>query len=179
MSTDTFIVLLRGVMPTGKNKVKMADLRKALTDAGFRNVRTWIQSGNVLLDTECPREEIAGIVRETIRNKLGPDLHIIVKTEEEIRRILEENPFRDRPRERIFYAMTEESLPVEATDALKDEDYGEEELIVTDHALYMHIPGDASRSRLSGSRLERKLKVPVTVRNRNTLEKLVQMAGEG
>jgi uncharacterized protein (DUF1697 family) len=52
----TYVVLLRGVMPTGKNKVPMAQLRDVLSKAGFFNVRTYIQSGNVLVDTHLPHE---------------------------------------------------------------------------------------------------------------------------
>lgn len=54
-----FIVLLRGVMPKGKNKVLMAELRKVLTDYGYQDVKTYIQSGNVILNTEETAEEVA------------------------------------------------------------------------------------------------------------------------
>ena len=51
MSTQTLIAFLRGVMPSGKNAVKMADVRRVLEDGVLHNVRTWIQSGNIALDT--------------------------------------------------------------------------------------------------------------------------------
>lgn len=47
-----YIVLLRGVMPTGKNKLKMADLKALLWDSGYTDVETYIQSGNVIVETE-------------------------------------------------------------------------------------------------------------------------------
>ena len=58
MKTNTYVVLLRAVMPTGKNKVPMAQLREVLTQAGFENVRTYIQSGNVLLNTPLSAREV-------------------------------------------------------------------------------------------------------------------------
>ncbi|NLE19780.1 MAG: DUF1697 domain-containing protein, partial [Clostridiales bacterium] len=54
---NRWILLLRGVSPTGKNRVPMAAFREALAKAGFQNARTWIQSGNALVDTPRGREE--------------------------------------------------------------------------------------------------------------------------
>ena len=59
-----YVVLLRAVMPSGRNKVPMAQLREVLSEAGFENVRTYIQSGNALVDTMLPvRESRHGCTR--------------------------------------------------------------------------------------------------------------------
>lgn len=176
MNDQTFIILLRGVMPTGKNKVRMEDLRSVLTEAGLRQVRTWIQSGNVLVTTALPREEVITLVHDTIQQSLGPDLSVIVKTADEIQRVLDENPFIDEAQDRIFYALMNEPVQRKIAEELQAMDFGEEKLAFTEHAIYLFIPGSAARSKLNGSFLERKLKVRVTVRNRNTLRKVVEMA---
>ena len=64
----TFVILLRGVTPSGKNKVPMARLREVLEDAGFTHVRTYIQSGNVLIDTSLTAQEVEERVRDIIKN---------------------------------------------------------------------------------------------------------------
>ena len=93
---STFIVLLRGVTPTGKNRVPMAQLRQFLSeDKAFENVETWIQSGNVILDSELPAMAIAEKVNTIIKENIGADLKIIVKTPVEIQTVLANNQLRE------------------------------------------------------------------------------------
>lgn len=66
---NTYIVLLRGIMPSGKNSIKMAFLREILEQADFANVRTYIQSGNVVLQSSLSPTEIAQKVRAVILEK--------------------------------------------------------------------------------------------------------------
>ncbi len=69
------IILLRGVTPTGRNRIpKMAYLTEILTEAGFDNVQTYIQSGNVILETDLSDETIRKLVHDTILEKIGADL---------------------------------------------------------------------------------------------------------
>ncbi len=175
---QTYIVFLRGVTPTGKNKVPMAELRTALADAGFGDVKTWIQSGNAIVKTELSREETAEFVHRTIREKIGPDLPIIVKTAEELKAVLEENPFLHLAQDRIFYGLTNEEYSDESIERVLGSNYGEDQISFTDHAIYLYIPGNAGQSKLNNSNLERKLKIRLTIRNRNTLSKMIEMAQE-
>ena len=91
---NTFIVLLRGVTPNGKNKVPMVRLREVLNGAGFVNVRTYITSGNVLVDTGLPADEAGKSVHDLVKKHLGPDPVVVVRTGPELQRVLDENPFR-------------------------------------------------------------------------------------
>ncbi len=77
---NTFIVLLRGVMPSGKNKVPMVRLREVLKEAGFGNVRTYVQSGNVVVDYGLSAQEIGKYVQELIKKHIGADLVVVVRT---------------------------------------------------------------------------------------------------
>lgn len=131
----TYIVLLRGVMPTGKNRVPMADLRKALTEAGFTNVATWIQSGNAVVATHLSPMETAQKVQDTIRESIGPELAVIVKTAEEIQQALLENPFAQDPRQdRVFYALYNTPPDKEKADLMQTKDWGEDRLHITQTA---------------------------------------------
>lgn len=67
-----YIVLLRGVTPIGKNRVPMALLRQFLAENGFENVQTWIQSGNVILDSELSAKEVAAKVKQLSKRTLAP-----------------------------------------------------------------------------------------------------------
>jgi len=174
----TQIVLLRGVMPTGKNKVPMAVLRAELTNAGFKDVKTYIQSGNVVLKSDLDREELEDRVGEVIKEKIGPELAIVVRTAVELQQMLDGNPFPNYDIKRVFFTMFKTYPTKELIDMVTDIAYNEEELVISDLAAYLYIPGSAARSVLSTNYLERKLKVSMTARNFNTMTRMIQMASE-
>ena len=88
------IVLLRGVTPNGKNAIpKMSYLVDVLTEAGFQQVRTYIQSGNIILESDLPLEEIREQVHSLIKEKIGADLKIVIKNKSTFTKIVQENPF--------------------------------------------------------------------------------------
>ncbi|WP_404811574.1 DUF1697 domain-containing protein [Capnocytophaga canimorsus] len=177
---NTYIVLLRGVMPTGKNKIpSMAFLKEILEKGGFVNVKTYIQSGNVVLQTELSPAEVSRKVHEVIKENIGAELPVIVKTADEIAQVLSENPFTENHDiKRVFFTLFNDELSLPLAKELKKQNFGEEKFDSSEKALYMYFPKDASRSKLSNNFLEKKLKIIATTRNFNALSKLVAMAEE-
>lgn len=176
MATKTYIVLLRGVMPSGKNKVPMSRLREVLVEGGFQNVRTYIQSGNVLVDTESSPREIEQQVHALLKKNIGPDLVVVVRTGPEIQEILDSNPFKKRyDISRQFFVLFASTPSREKVAELLSTEFGDEKLFIKD-AGYMYIPGTYGRGKLSSNFLEKKLGVPATMRNYNTLTKLLAMS---
>jgi len=176
---STYIVLLRGVMPSGKNKVPMAQLREVLMRGGFGNVRTYVQSGNVLVDSGLSAHDVGNCVRELIRKHIGPDMAVVVKTGPELHQVLEENPFQQGyDITRVFFAMLTQVPVPENVQELAAQDFGDEKLAFTRtrDAAYMYIPGPYGRGRLSSNFLEKKLGVSATMRNFNTMSRLVAMS---
>ena len=176
---STYIVLLRGVMPSGKNKVPMAQLREVLKRGGFGNVRTYVQSGNVLVDSGLSAQEIGKCVRELIKKHIGPDLAVVVRTGSELQKVLEENPFQQGYTiSRVFFVVFAQIPTLEKVQELSAQDFGDEKLAFTRNrdAAYMYIPGPYGRGRLSNNFLEKKLGVSATMRNFNTMSRLVEMS---
>lgn len=175
----TFIILLRGVMPTGKNRVPMARLREVMAAAGYGRVRTWIASGNLLVDTRESAPETAARVRALINQEIGPDLAVIARSAEEVNRVLADNPFEAPGHDpaRVFYAFFETQPSEDKLAALKERDFGDNKLVLTDSA-FMYIPGDYTKAKLNAAVLEKATDVAITMRNGNTLTKLVEMAYE-
>lgn len=175
---NTFIVLLRGVTPTGKNRVPMAQLRQFLSeDKAFENVQTWIQSGNVILDSELSATAIAEKVNTIIKENIGADLKIIVKTPVEIQTVLTNNPFENSyDISRVFFTLFNNIPDEKLVSVLQSQDFGEDKFIFTPHAIYLFIPGSAAKTKLNNNFLERKLKIDTTTRNFNTLSKMVELA---
>ena len=173
----TYVLLLRGVMPSGKNKVPMKQLREVLGKHGFENVRTYIASGNALVETDLSVRDIETKVHHLIKRHIGPDLTIIVRTGAQLQKILDENPFKKgHDISRVFFVSFAHKPASYKIDKLQKEDFGDCQLNFGENAAYMYIPGDASRSKLSNNFLEKKLDVSATMRNFNTMSKLIEMS---
>lgn len=174
---NRFIVLLRGVMPSGKNRVPMTRLREVLIDAGLQNVRTYIQSGNAVVDTDLPPRELAATVRAAIQREIGPDLPIIVRDHAQVQGVLDGNPFADgHDPSRVFVAFLEKEPSIEKVRELSTHDLGEEKMSLSEGTAYMYIPGQYGKGALSNSRIEKMLGVSATTRNLNTLRRLLDMS---
>ena len=173
----TFIVLLRGVMPKGENKVPMAQLRDVLSEAGFANVRTYIQSGNALVDTELSVSEVEGNIHMLIKKHIGANLPIVARTRKQLKKVIDENPFqKGYDLSRVFFTLFTKPPSSQRVKDLLENDFSPEELVITKNAAYMYVPGTYGRMRLSNNFLENKLGVAATTRNFNTLSKLIEMS---
>ena len=151
----------------------MSYLVDILTEAGFQQVRTYIQSGNIILESNLALEKIREQVHTLIKKKIGADLKIIIKNKDDFKKIVQENPFGehylyDRIHV-IFYQESIQSLPL---DKLKI-DYGEEEICVGNHCLYLYLPRTAKQKKLNTNYLEKLFNVDLTMRKLNVVEKLL------
>lgn len=101
-----FVALLRGVNVGGHNKLPMADLREALTRDGLDTVRTYIQSGNIVLDSPSDEVEVvAARVRSVIAREFGLDIPVVALTDGELRALAEANPYPGEPDPRRLHAI--------------------------------------------------------------------------
>ncbi len=119
------IILLRGVTPNGKNAIpKMSYLVDILIEADFQHVRTYIQSGNIILESDLSLEEIREQVHTLIKEKIGADLKMVIKNKNDFAKIVQENPFgKHYLFDRIHVILFQndiQSLPLEKLDS----DYG-------------------------------------------------------
>ena len=90
-----FVVLLRGVNAGPNNRISMPDLRASLERAGFRDVRTVLQSGNVVLAHDGSAEDLEAGVRRVLASEFGLDVDVLVRDEHALRAIVADNPLRD------------------------------------------------------------------------------------
>lgn len=175
----TYVILVRGVTPSGRNKLPMARFREVLEKAGFFHVRTYIQSGNALVDTDLPAHVVETSIRGLIRDHIGPDLVVIARTGKELEEALEANPFKEGyDNSRVFFVLFAGPLPARKVKELLSLDLSPERLVFGNNTASMYIPGPYGRGTLSGNFLEKKLGIPATMRNFNTLKRLVTMSRE-
>lgn len=92
MASTRYVALLRGINVGGRNKVPMADLRAAFEDAGYSDVSTYIQSGNVLFTSDRPRAELEEHIEEALERRLGLPLVVVVRSHRQLRAVVEKAP---------------------------------------------------------------------------------------
>ena len=126
------IALLRGITPTGKNRIpKMSYLAQILQEAGFQNVKTYIQSGNIILDTKLSEKETEERIHNTILKKIGANLSVIIKRPNQLQIAVKENPF-DETHEysRIHLVFTNDSIEKTKIEELKNRNFEEEKFMI-------------------------------------------------
>lgn len=163
-------------MPTGKNKVPMVALRKALDAVGFINVRTYIQSGNVVLQSDSDSSVIQKQVRDIIAQEIGADISVIVRTPEQIKSILKDNPFCLEDSARTYFSVLASSPPESLVEEFQRITFTPDTVAILDSTIYTLYSTKHSDSKFNNNFFERKLKVVATTRNFNTLSRLLEMS---
>lgn len=172
----TWVILLRGVMPTGKNKVLMAPLRAALGRTGLKDVQTYIQSGNVVAASDLSQAVLEKLVHDVIRKKLGADLAVIARTAEQFRRALARNPFPRADGSRLYFSLLADRPDSGLVKKFRGLDFSPDEIRVVDDVIYTLYATKLSDSRFNNNFFERQLGVAATTRNFNTMTKLVELS---
>jgi uncharacterized protein (DUF1697 family) len=182
----TYVVLLRAVNVGGTGKLPMADLRKLLEGLGFKNVETYIQSGNVVFDAAGSAAKVRAAVTAGLETLMGAPVEVMVRTHEELSRIIAGNPFADEAAAdgaRVHVGFLAGAAPPGAEAGLHR--------IVTQYparrdryhlagdTLYLHLPEGAAETKFSGKSMDRALGVAATGRNWNTVLKLHAMSKRG
>jgi len=180
----TYIALLRGINVGGNKMVSMAELRALLTKLGFEDVKTVLQSGNVVLRarTQPPAKLEATLERE-VEKAFGMKVDFHVRTADEWRALVEANPFgaeakRDPARLMLSCFKTPlDKTNVKALQAAITAITGPEVLRANGRHLYMVYP-DGIGSSKAAPLVERKLAARGTARNWNTVLKLVALTSD-
>ena len=168
-----FIILLRGINVSGKNKLPMQDLRDLLNALGFENVQTYIQSGNIVLSSEEDKQVVAEKIKEAIKTKFDYDIPVLVKTITEWEKVIENNPYKEvEPKQQYFTFLSE--IPKEKEIAVTN--IKEDEYLVIEDVVYVNAVGGYGKTKLNNNLFEKKLGVIATTRNLKTTMKLLTLA---
>jgi uncharacterized protein (DUF1697 family) len=92
MGTARYVALLRGINVGGRNPVAMADLRQTFTECGFSGVRTYIQSGNVLFDSDRPARSLEDEIEAALERRFGVPLVVVVRSHRRLRAVVDRAP---------------------------------------------------------------------------------------
>ncbi|HSL69150.1 MAG TPA: DUF1697 domain-containing protein [Longimicrobiales bacterium] len=176
------IGLLRAVNLAGINKVGMADLRELLSGLGFQNVRTLLQSGNVVFENNGGSSaQVEAQLEKAIARTLGVSTTVFIRSAAEWQSIIANNPFvreaRDDPGHLLVMCLKREPDDAQAT-ALKKAIVGREVAQVKGRQAYIVYPDGIGRSKLTNAIIEKALGTRGTARNWNTVLKLSALVQE-
>ena len=175
------VLLLRGVNVGGRNRLSMADLREALgSSPGLGEVRTYVQSGNVILSSGMPPEDIAVQCRDLIEDRFGLSIDVLARTRDDLAEVVDRNPLADVVTEPKRYQVSFCSAPPDGAviERLRSLAAGPERLVAAGRELYAWHPEGVARSKLWAELAGRKLGVRATARNWKTVTTLLAMADE-
>lgn len=173
MVSEVQVALLRGINVGGRNILPMAELRSALEASGLSDVRTYIQSGNVVFRSAEP--EPATTVGAIIRESFGFDVPVIVRSLGDLERIAGAHPDLggDVPPKWLHVFLLDR--PGEPGGAPDPERFGADRFVLDGSELYATYPNGSGRSKLTIDVVERSFEVVATARNVSTLDAIVAL----
>jgi len=173
------VSLFRGINVGGNRIVPMNELKSLHETLGFRNVVTYIQSGNVVFTSdETDPAQIANQIEESFAQKFGFRSQVIVRTAAELEEAIANNPFRnslEKEAKAVLVVFLATRLESSTLEDLKKSYNGPEEMYLIGQELFVYYPDGMGRSKLTLPLIEKKLKTAATGRNWNTVLRLREM----
>jgi uncharacterized protein (DUF1697 family) len=172
----TMIALLRGVNVGGNGKVKMEELRKVCEAMGLRDVRTYIQSGNIVFRTKMA--DVGPKLEKEIERAFGVKTFVVIRTAAELRALTECNPLPGVDPKKLLVSFLRSTPTAEAIEAVRKMEITPEEIHIIGSEMFIHFPLGQGVSKLPMAKVDRTLGTAGTGRNWNTVMALLAMAEE-
>jgi uncharacterized protein (DUF1697 family) len=168
---QAFIALLRAVNVGGTGKLPMTELKAMCERAGFKSVRTYIASGNVVFQSKKTEAQVKAGLETALAAYAGKPVGVLVRTAEKMAAVLAANPFAEMPANRCVAIFLDEPPPADALHHVSGQ--AREQLRLGRREIYGYYPDGQGES---------KLRIPAakngTARNMNTVAKMAEMAAE-
>jgi uncharacterized protein (DUF1697 family) len=173
----TYISILRGINVSGQKKIIMTDLLKLYEDLGFIDVKTYIQSGNVVFNStkKVSNALLVKQIESKINEIYGFQVPVIIRTADDLAKIIASNPFKTESTENLYVTFLSNLPNSNHLEKLTELNYLPDEFIVIEKDIYLNVSSYGT-TKLSNSFFENKLKVTATTRNWNTVNKLLAIA---
>jgi uncharacterized protein (DUF1697 family) len=177
----TLISFLRGINMTGYNSVKMKDLTELYKDLGFDNIETYIQSGNVIFSApdEMSDEKVSGILKKGILDRFGYNIAVMVRTPEELKRLITSNPFLSDPafdETKMAVIFLSERPLTENVNKFAGIDTTPDMFEISGREIFIYCPNGFGKTKLYANFFDRKLGVEGTTRNWKTINAMLDLA---
>jgi len=175
----TYISLLRGINVAGQKNILMADLKALYVSLGFCDVQTYIQSGNVIFESELEADGIVTLIEKAISKKYAFDVSVQVREVAMFERLVDECPFKELDLvvegTRVMVTFLAVRPSEEAMEKLMTYVKEPERLVYHDKHIYLHCPNGYGKTKLSNTFIEKILGVSTTTRNWKSVVKLFDL----
>jgi uncharacterized protein (DUF1697 family) len=176
----TYIALLRGINVSGSNIIKMTELKQLFLELGFSNVNTYIQSGNVIFETNLEEpDKIEQQIKDAINRTFVYKVNVLVLTKNSLETIFASNPFlqkSDIDISKLHVTLLSNEPLSEGIEQINEMTKNQDEFEIVDNCIYLYCPNGYGNTKLNNNLFEKKLKVSATTRNWNTISKLVELS---
>jgi len=171
--------MLRGINVSGHNIIKMKDLKQLFETLKFQNIQTYIQSGNIVFQTDNNLiSSLELLVTNAIFQNFGLEVSAIVISIKELQMVIHQNPFIKTINDTNLLLITFVShIPeIALVDSIKNSAFGEDKFQIIEKTIYLFCPNGYGNSKLTNTFFEKKLKVKATTRNWKTVNQLLIIA---
>jgi uncharacterized protein (DUF1697 family) len=175
-----YIALLRGINVGGHKKIMMADLRLIFEKSGFLAVRSYIQSGNVIFQSnEVDTKKLEQKIESALEKAYGFLVPVIVLTRSKLEKIVNDNPFKPLDRDdtgKTYYVFLKDVPKKKAVELFKETKFQNERFFICKDYIYLKCLCGMGKAKLNTNLFEQKLQVKATARNHKTALKLMELA---
>lgn len=173
-----YAAFLRGINVGGNTKIDMAELRAVFESLGFENVKSYINSGNVMFDAKkTANEKLAAKIEKAIESEFSKNVSVMVRSIEEVKELLTKNPFENQQKDGqdIFVVFLANELSEENEKRLLEQNKPSEMFAVHGPDVLCLMDRGFQDSLLGKKFIDNKLKTPATARNLRTVKKVALM----
>lgn len=178
----TSIALLRGINVSGQKKVPMKELTTLFEGLGFRNVKTYIQSGNVVFDHASAKPPaLSSSIEKQIMKTFGFDVPVMTLSPEELVKAVKESPFakvKNPEMEKIYFIFTDSKPDAARVKELEKVKFENENFSVIGNVIHLWVGNGYGNAKLNNNYFENKLKLKATTRNWKTVQELIRMSAQ-
>ena len=175
-----YICILRGINVSGHKLIKMDALKKLFEELKFQNVRTYIQSGNVVFESKkVDTKSLENKIEKQILKTFGFEVPVLVKEKDEFKKVIDHNPFltkRNEDDSKLHVTFLSSEPDTANISKLSDIKFNNDEFVISEKSIYLFCPDGYGNTKLSNNFFENKLKVSATTRNWKTIVELGRMA---
>ncbi|RAJ15136.1 DUF1697 domain-containing protein [Olleya aquimaris] len=174
---QTFVAFLRGINVGGHNKIPMQDLRQLLDGLSFKDVKTYIQTGNIVFKAkETDRPVLETKIKAAIKNQFNLEIPVLIKTPKEIQTILTRCPFTEAEKENSYFALLFNKATKQQAQSLDSYSFPNEKFKLINDCIYLYSSTGYGRAKANNNFFEKKLLMEATTRNYKTLKKLIDLS---
>lgn len=177
---NTYISLLRGINVSGQKMIKMIELIELYESLKFNDVKTYLQSGNVIFNSSLNDiEKLSGMIEERIERKFGFRVDVLIRSINEFQQIISNNPFLKREgldTSKLHVTFLSEIPSKTLLDEIKLPEIEVDEFNNIGREIYLFCPNGYGRTKLSNNFFEKKLDVIASTRNWKTVNILLHIA---